>query len=114
MERNAKQIMEDKIRKAEREYKEKYGRGYCLFKEKHGKEYEVSQRPLWYLASSRFDSLTFNELVMDLHTNSFFEACRKAREMGYHGYNIDPDGYESEERKKLQAEMMEKFGKKDN
>lgn len=92
MERTAKQIMEQKIRKAEMEYKAKYGNGYCLFKSKGSDDqYEVSQRPLWYLASSRFDSLTFNELVLDLETKSFFEACKKARELGYHGYRIDKE-----------------------
>ena len=81
--------MLDNIKKAEREYAEKYGRGYCLFESKDGGSYEVAQRPLWYLETSLFDSLRFNKIVMNLNTSSFYEACKKARELGYTGYNID-------------------------
>lgn len=77
------QIMLDRIKKAEREYWNKYGRGYCLFKSEYGGLYEVAQRPLWYLKTSRFDSLEFNRIVMDLETKSFYEACAKAYDMGY-------------------------------
>ena len=85
MSKNAKQIMEKRIRQAEREYREKYGIGYCLFRSKNGKLYEIAQRPLWYLADSRFDSVVFNEIVLDLETKSFYEACSKAYEAGYRG-----------------------------
>lgn len=83
MENSSKAVMERTIKKAEREYHEQHGNGYCLFKLKGNGLYEIAQRPLWYLKTSRFDSIVFNEIVMDLGTKSFYEACAKAHDMGY-------------------------------
>lgn len=79
-----KQLMEKKIRKAEREYKEQRGNEYCLFKTEYG-VYQIAQHPLWYLENESLDSIVFCEIVMELKTRSFFEAEEKAYEAGYRG-----------------------------
>lgn len=82
--KSAKQEMEKKIRKAEAEYRERYGKDYCLFKTQYG-ALQIAQRQLWYLASQRFDSIVFCDIVMPLETKSFYDACVKAYEAGYRG-----------------------------
>lgn len=81
--KSAKQIMEKKIMSANREYAEKRGNGYCLFRS--GKLYEIAQRPLWHLVDGSFDSIVFNEIVMDLETTNYYDACAKAYCAGYRG-----------------------------
>ena len=71
-------------RKAEAEYRKDHGINYCLFKRKNSCLYEVAQFPIFYMSYPENEIIAC-DIVKDLETKSFYEACSKAYDMGYRG-----------------------------